>query len=86
MAALQGCREACGGHGYSQFSRYGQWKDDYDVNLTWEGDNNVLIQQTARWLLTNYQKGRFSQYETLKELEDDMKETFNPKDVRAALK
>ena len=44
MAALQESREACGGHGYSQFSRFGNWKDDYDVNLTWEGDNNVLIQ------------------------------------------
>ncbi len=54
MKLLQECREACGGHGYSQFARFGNWKDDYDVNLTWEGDNNVLIQQTSRWILTAY--------------------------------
>lgn len=26
-------------------------REDHDVQQTWEGDNNVLIQQTARYLI-----------------------------------
>lgn len=26
MKGLQECRESCGGHGYSQFARFGAWK------------------------------------------------------------
>lgn len=86
MKALQECREACGGHGYSSFARFGNWKEDYDVNLTWEGDNNVLIQQTIRWLLTAYQKSNFGKYESLKPFEDPILEKFDANDLIGVLK
>jgi acyl-CoA oxidase len=44
-----------GGIGFSEYSKLGQLTKDYDVNLTWEGDNWVLLQQTARYILTAYQ-------------------------------
>lgn len=43
--AVQECREACGGQGLLTVNRVGQLKAEYDVQLTFEGDNNVLMQQ-----------------------------------------
>lgn len=51
MKGIQECREACGGQGYSAYSMFGRWRACCDVNLTWEGDNNVLLQQAARFVL-----------------------------------
>ena len=48
---LQEAREACGGLGYSHYSRLGTMLQDQDVNQTWEGDNNVLLQQTAKFMV-----------------------------------
>ena len=45
------CREMLGGHGYSSFSRLGRLFSDNDVHSTWEGDNNMLLQQTSKFLL-----------------------------------
>lgn len=45
-----------GGHGYSSFSKLGVLYDDNDINNTWEGDNNVLIQQATKYVLDNLQK------------------------------
>ncbi|KAI9274257.1 acyl-CoA dehydrogenase/oxidase C-terminal [Sporodiniella umbellata] len=54
IEAIEDCRRACGGHGYSLFSGLGQFYQDYLPNVTWEGDNYILTQQTARYLLKTY--------------------------------
>ncbi|KAF7728497.1 hypothetical protein EC973_006050 [Apophysomyces ossiformis] len=51
LAAIEECRRACGGHGYSLFSGLGQFYQDYLPKVTWEGDNYLLTQQTTRFLL-----------------------------------
>lgn len=48
---LEVCRRACGGHGYSSFAGIGQWYADYLPTATWEGDNYMLTQQVARYML-----------------------------------
>ncbi|CAN6700537.1 unnamed protein product [Malus baccata var. baccata] len=56
----QECREACGGQGLKTENRVGHLKSEYDVESTYEGDNNVLLQQVSKALLLEYiaaQKG-----------------------------
>ena len=48
------CRRACGGLGYSYYSLFSQYLTCVDVECTWEGDNNVLLQQTGKYLLYLY--------------------------------
>ncbi|KPM37957.1 Peroxisomal acyl-coenzyme A oxidase 1 [Neonectria ditissima] len=48
---LEVSRRACGGHGYSAFSGIGSWYADYLPSVTWEGDNYMLTQQVAQYLL-----------------------------------
>ncbi|KAI8986401.1 acyl-CoA dehydrogenase/oxidase C-terminal [Pilobolus umbonatus] len=54
IEAIEDCRRACGGHGYSNFSGLGQFYQDYLPNVTWEGDNYILTQQTARYLFKTF--------------------------------
>ncbi|XP_027346246.1 acyl-coenzyme A oxidase 3, peroxisomal-like [Abrus precatorius] len=54
MRTLQECREACGGQGVKTENRIGHFKGEYDVHSTFEGDNNVLMQQISKALFAEY--------------------------------
>lgn len=45
------CRLACGGHGFMTLSGLPTTLGTYMPNVTYEGENNVLLLQTARYLL-----------------------------------
>lgn len=50
------CREVCGGQGFHAANRIGIMKADGDVDATWEGDNTVLLQQVAAFLLKEFRR------------------------------
>ncbi|KAL0723844.1 hypothetical protein Bca4012_038443 [Brassica carinata] len=54
MRTLQECREACGGPGVKTENRVGHLKGDYDAQTTFEGDNNILMQQVSKALFSEY--------------------------------
>ncbi|KIW33554.1 uncharacterized protein PV07_00394 [Cladophialophora immunda] len=51
VEGLEACRRACGGHGYSSFAGIGSIHVNWIPSQTYEGDNYVLMQQTANYLL-----------------------------------
>ncbi len=53
---LQECREACGGKGYLAENRLADLKADTEIFTTFEGDNTVLLQLTAKSLLTKFRE------------------------------
>ncbi|KAE8733746.1 Acyl-coenzyme A oxidase 3, peroxisomal [Hibiscus syriacus] len=54
MQILQECREACGGQGLKTENRVGHLKAEHDVQSTFEGDNNILMQQVSKALFAEY--------------------------------
>lgn len=56
LDTLQECREACGGAGFMIENRFASLRADLDVYVTFEGDNNVLLQLVAKRLLNDYAK------------------------------
>lgn len=50
-SGIEASRRTCGGHGYSVLSGLPTLFASYVQNVTWEGDNNVMYLQTARYLL-----------------------------------
>jgi acyl-CoA oxidase len=51
---LQESREACGGAGFIAENRLVGLRADLDIYVTFEGDNNVLLQLVAKRLLTDF--------------------------------
>eukprot|EP00817_Percolomonadidae_sp_ATCC50343_P005492 CAMPEP_0117426304 /NCGR_PEP_ID=MMETSP0758-20121206/6461_1 /TAXON_ID=63605 /ORGANISM="Percolomonas cosmopolitus, Strain AE-1 (ATCC 50343)" /LENGTH=665 /DNA_ID=CAMNT_0005211425 /DNA_START=201 /DNA_END=2195 /DNA_ORIENTATION=+ len=62
---IQECRNMCGGHGYSAYNLFGVMKNDHDILQTFEGDNTVLIQQTAAYQLKEFSKQFSSQIQAV---------------------
>lgn len=56
LTTLQECREACGGAGFMIENRFASLRADLDIYVTFEGDNNVLLQLVAKRLLNDYAK------------------------------
>jgi acyl-CoA oxidase len=56
LDTLQECREACGGAGFMIENRFASLRADLDIYVTFEGDNNVLLQLVAKRLLNDYAK------------------------------
>jgi acyl-CoA oxidase len=56
LETIQECREACGGQGFMAEHRLTGLRADLDVYVTFEGDNNVMLQLVAKRLLSDYAK------------------------------
>jgi acyl-CoA oxidase len=56
LDTLQESREACGGSGFLVENRLTSLRADLDIYVTFEGDNNVLLQLVAKRLLTDYSR------------------------------
>jgi acyl-CoA oxidase len=56
LNTVQECREACGGQGFMAEHRLTGLRADLDVYVTFEGDNNVMLQLVAKRLLGDYAK------------------------------
>jgi acyl-CoA oxidase len=52
----QETRSVLGGHGYSALGKFASYFHDIDVNITWEGDNYMLLQQTSKYVMKTIAK------------------------------
>ncbi|KAI5968401.1 POX1 [Candida margitis] len=50
------CRQSCGGHGYSGYNAFGKTYNDWAVQCTWEGDNNVLAMAAGKAVIKTVQQ------------------------------
>lgn len=57
---LQDCRECCGGMGFLAINKIGPMLNDMNVDVTFEGDNTVMMQQVAKPLVDAAVKSRAS--------------------------
>eukprot|EP01117_Protostelium_nocturnum_P000974 TRINITY_DN112_c0_g1_i1.p1 TRINITY_DN112_c0_g1~~TRINITY_DN112_c0_g1_i1.p1 ORF type:complete len:726 (-),score=301.95 TRINITY_DN112_c0_g1_i1:181-2358(-) len=54
--SLEVTRQCLGGHGYSSYAGISPLLADFAVNCSWEGDNTVLSQQTAKFIIKSLRK------------------------------
>ncbi|XP_076871987.1 peroxisomal acyl-coenzyme A oxidase 1 isoform X1 [Brachyhypopomus gauderio] len=57
-AGIEVCRMACGGHGYSRCSSLPDIYVTFTATCTYEGENTVMMLQTARYLVKSYRQAR----------------------------
>lgn len=55
------------GHGYLKYARLGELRGQNDANCTYEGENNILIQQASNFLL-NMRKNGWNSFDKKTEL------------------
>ncbi|XP_061472230.1 peroxisomal acyl-coenzyme A oxidase 1 isoform X3 [Rhineura floridana] len=53
-AGIEECRMACGGHGYARCSGLPDIYVNFTPSCTYEGENTVMMLQTARFLVKSY--------------------------------
>ena len=56
LSILSECRRVMGGLGYSWHAEIPKLINDIHVMVTWEGDNNVLLQQVSKFVLKGVQQ------------------------------
>ncbi|XP_011360275.1 peroxisomal acyl-coenzyme A oxidase 1 isoform X2 [Pteropus vampyrus] len=57
-SAIEACRMACGGHGFSHCSGLPSIYVTFTPTCTFEGENTVMMLQTARFLMKSYDQVR----------------------------
>ncbi|XP_072318611.1 peroxisomal acyl-coenzyme A oxidase 1 isoform X1 [Eucyclogobius newberryi] len=60
-AGIEVCRMACGGHGYSRSSALPDIYVNFTPTCTYEGENTVMMLQTARYLVKSYKQAKAGQ-------------------------
>ncbi|XP_070828837.1 peroxisomal acyl-coenzyme A oxidase 1 isoform X1 [Chaetodon trifascialis] len=58
---IEVCRMACGGHGYSCSSALPGIYVEFTPSCTYEGENTVMMLQTARYLVKSYRQAKAGQ-------------------------
>ena len=54
LNGMEECRQACGGHGFLDSAGISPMLLEYSARCTYEGDNNVMILQSAKGLLKQF--------------------------------
>ncbi|KAI4499967.1 hypothetical protein M0802_004837 [Mischocyttarus mexicanus] len=91
--AIQDCRESCGGHGYLKMARLGDIRNDHDANCTYEGENNILIQQSSNWLISQWSSilngqtvsSPFGTIDYIQDSQNILKQKFNCKTIEETM-
>ncbi|KAJ4945039.1 hypothetical protein JOQ06_013578 [Pogonophryne albipinna] len=60
-AGIEVCRMSCGGHGYSRSSALPDIYVEFTPACTYEGENTVMMLQTARYLVKSYRQAKEGQ-------------------------
>ncbi|XP_037545806.1 peroxisomal acyl-coenzyme A oxidase 1 [Nematolebias whitei] len=60
-SGIEVCRMSCGGHGYSRCSALPDIYVEFTPTCTYEGENTVMMLQTARYLVKSYRQAKAGQ-------------------------